>query len=192
MGWIDIGIVAVLVGSAIFGYRRGLVRQLVELLGLTAGILLALYLTGGLVGNYAKPLAVYRITYPVVFLTIIAVTLLVAQVIGRVGGEVAQVTFFGMFDQIGGAIAGIGKGVLWMGIVITIAFHLHYSQKVDTHLRQSNLAGPLSRILPAAFDVVKNYAKGAPLQEPFQVDRRVAAAGKSAAKAAKPVKGPAR
>lgn len=178
MGWVDIGIAAVLIGSAIFGYRRGLVLQMVELIGLTAGVLLALYLTGGLVANYAKPLAAYRVTYPVVFLIIVAVALLVAQVIGRVAGEVAQVTFFGMFDQIGGAAAGLAKGVLWLGIAITIAFHLNYSQKVDTQLRQSNLAGPLSRILPAAFDVVKNYAKGTPLEEPF----RVASAGRRQAK----------
>ena len=181
MGWIDIAIAAVLVGSAILGFRRGLVLQLVELLGLTAGVLLALYLTGALVANYAKPLAVYRVTYPVVFLVIIAVSLLVAQVIGRVAGGVAQVTFFGMFDQVGGAFAGLAKGMLWLGIAITIAFHLNYSQKVDTHLRQSTLAGPLSRIVPAAFDVVKSYAKDTPLQAPF--NSRFAA-GKTPAKAA--------
>ena len=78
MGWVDIGIVAVLIGCAIFGWRRGLVLQLVELLGLTGGVLLALYLTGGLVSNYAKPLAQYRATYPIVFLGIIAVSLLCA------------------------------------------------------------------------------------------------------------------
>jgi len=182
MGWVDIGIVAVLLGSAIFGYRRGLMLQFVELIGLTAGVLLALYLTGGLVANYIKPLAAYRITYPLVFLGIIAVSLLVAQVIGRVAGGVAQVTFFGMFDQLGGAVAGLAKGVLWMGIVTTIAFHLNYSQEADTHLRQSTLAGPLSRILPAAFEVVKSYAKGTPLQAPFQGDQRVLAAGKSPVK----------
>ena len=99
MGWVDIGIVAALLGCAIFGYRRGLVHQLVELLGLVGGVLLALYLTGGLVANYAKPLAAYRITYPVVFLAIVGVSLLVSQVVGRITGEVMEVTFFGWFDQ---------------------------------------------------------------------------------------------
>ncbi len=184
MGWVDIGIVAVLLGCAIFGYKRGLVRQMVELIGLTTGVLLALYLTGGLVANYAKPLAAYRITYPVVFLTIVAVTLLVAEVIGKVAGEVAQVTFFGMFDQMGGAIAGLGKGTLWLAIIITIAFHLNLGQKVDDNLRRSNLAGPISGILPAAFQVVKNYAHDAPLREPFNIERRLASAKSAAAKIA--------
>jgi hypothetical protein len=126
-------------------------------------------------------------------LVIIAVSLLVAQVIARVAHEVAHVNFFGMFDQIGGALAGLARGTLWLGIVITITFHLNYSQQVDSHLRQSNLAGPLSRILPAAFDVVKSYAKGTTLQAPFQVDPRLASSGKSKAKKseAKPAANPA-
>ena len=182
MGWVDIGIVAVLLGCAIFGYKRGLVLQLVELIGLVTGVLLALYLTGGLVANYAKPLADYRVTYPVVFLVIVGVTLLVAEVVGRVVGQVAQVTFFGMFDQVGGAIAGLGKGVLWLSIIIAIAFHLNLGQKVDDHLRRSNFAGPISGILPAAFQVVKNYAHDAPLRQPFNIDRSLAAAKSDAAK----------
>lgn len=169
MGWVDIGIVAVLLGCAIFGYRRGLVHQVVELLGLVGGVLLALYLTGGLVANYAKPLAAYRITYPLVFLAIVGVSLLVSQVIGRITGEVMEVTFFGWFDHVGGAIAGFGKGTVWVSIWITIIFHLHFGGPVDTQLRKSSLAGPLSRMLPAAFAVVKSYAPDAPLREPFQV-----------------------
>jgi uncharacterized membrane protein required for colicin V production len=170
MGWVDIGIVAVLLGCAILGYRRGLMHQVVNLLGLVAGVLLALYLTGGLVGNYAKPLADYRITYPIVFLAIVGVSLLVSQVIGRITGEVMEVTFFGWFDNVGGAIAGFARGTLWVGILITIAFHLQIGGRVDTQLRKSSLAGPLSKMLPAAFAVVKSYAHDAPLREPFRVD----------------------
>jgi len=168
MGWIDIAIVAVLVGCAIFGYRRGLMHQIVELAGLLTGVGLALYLTGGLVANYVKPLAAYRATYPVVFLAIIGVTLLVAQVIGRITGEVMQVSFFGWFDQVGGAIAGIVKGALWVSIWITIAIHMHVSRKVDDNLRRSSLAGPLSDLLPAAFQLVKSYNKNVPIEEPFR------------------------
>jgi len=185
MGWLDIGILAVLAGSLFFGYRRGFVQQLVELTGLVAGVMLALYLTGALVTNYAKPLADYRVTYPVVFLLIVAVSLLVAQVVGRVAGEVAQITLFGPFDQLGGAIAGLGKGVLWLGITVSIVHHLDIGTRVDTELRKSSFAGPLSQIVPAAFDVLKTHAKDTKLSEPFRTggqdgDRRVAERQKAA------------
>jgi uncharacterized membrane protein required for colicin V production len=170
MGWVDIGIVAVLLGCAIFGFRRGFVNQSVELLGLITGVMLALYLTGGLVQNYVKPLAEYPITYPIVFLAIIGITLLVAQVVGRVAAEVMQVTFFGMFDQIAGAAAGLAKGMLWLSICITIAMHLGVGRHVDDQLRRSSLVGPLSRLLPAAFQMVKTYARDAPLQAPFRTE----------------------
>lgn len=172
MGWVDIGIAAVLVGSTILGYRRGFVRQAVELLGLVIGVFLALYLTGGLVESYMGPLANFRITYPVVFLTLVGVTLLVAQVVARVASEIIQVTFFGLFDQIAGAVAGTLKGALWLSICITILMHVGAGKTVDDNLRRSSLAGPLSQLLPAAFQVVKSFADEAPLREPFRTDSR--------------------
>lgn len=168
MGWVDIGIVALLLGCAVFGYKRGLVNQIVELAGLVTGVLLALYLTGGLVANYAKPLAEYRVTYPIVFLAIVGVVLLVSQVVGRIASEVMQVTFFGWLDQAGGAVAGLAKGMLWTSIWITVALHMNVSQTVDDNLRKSSLAGPMSNLLPAAFQMVKSYARNTPLEEPFQ------------------------
>lgn len=172
MGWVDIGIATVLVGSAILGFRRGFVRQAVELLGLLTGVLLGLYLTGGLVESYMGPLANYSITYPVVFLLLVGVTLLVAQVVARVASEIVQVTFFGMFDQIAGAVAGTLKGALWLSIAITILMHVGAGKTVDDNLRRSSLAGPLSRLLPAAFQIVKSYADEAPLREPFRSEPR--------------------
>jgi uncharacterized membrane protein required for colicin V production len=170
MGWVDIGIVAVLIGCAVFGFRRGFVNQAVELAGLLGGVVLALYLTGGLVENYAQPLSTHAVTYPLVFLAIVGVALLVAQVVGRVASEVMQVTFFGMFDQIGGAAAGLVKGMLWMSIAITIATHLGFGGRVDDQMQRSNFAGPLSQLLPAAYDMVKTHARNAPLREPFRTD----------------------
>jgi hypothetical protein len=107
------------------------------------------------------------VTYPIVFLAIVAIAMLVAQVVGRVASEVMQVTFFGMFDQIGGAAAGLVKGMLWISIAITIVMHLGLDRHMESPLRQSNLVGPLSRLLPAAFTMVRSYAKDAPLSEPF-------------------------
>jgi uncharacterized membrane protein required for colicin V production len=172
MGWIDIGIVAVLIGSGVLGFRRGFVRQALELIGLLVGVLLALYLTGGLVNSYAGPLAHYRLTYPAVFLAIVGVTLLVAQALGRVTSEIMEVTFFGWIDQVAGALAGVVKGALWLSICITILLHVDTGRVVHQNLRQSSLAGPLSRLLPAAFQLVKQYAHGAPLREPFHPEPR--------------------
>ncbi|MFQ5598943.1 MAG: CvpA family protein, partial [Candidatus Krumholzibacteriia bacterium] len=167
MGWVDFAIVVVLVTTAILGFRRGLLRQIVELLGLVGGVFLALYLTGGLVENYAGPAASWRITPPVVFLCIVGVSMLVAQVAGRVASEIMQVTFFGWFDQVGGAVAGMAKGALWVSIVITVLLHLNLGRSVNDPLNQSALAQPLARLLPAAFDVVEAYAQDVRLREPF-------------------------
>lgn len=168
MLWVDIGIVVVLVFSTVVGFKRGLVRQIVELLGLIGGVFMGLYLTAGLVEDYGGPLRDFRMTPPLVFLAIVGLSLLVAQVVGRVANEIMQVTFFGWFDQVGGAAAGLLKGALWLSILITVALHLNMSGTLRRQLDESTLARPVAAILPAAFEVVRAYAADVPLREPFE------------------------
>ena len=172
MGWVDLAILVVLFGSAVFGYRRGLVKQVLELVGLAGGILLALYLTSGLVDDYTGPLAHYRVTYALVFLAIVGLSLLVAQAVGRVTSEIMEVSFFGWFDRAGGAVAGVVKGALWLSIWITILTHANFGRAVNQNLRQSSLAGPISRLLPAAYEMVREYAPKGKLHAPFDTEPR--------------------
>lgn len=168
MDWVDYVILAGLAAAAGIGFRRGLLRQIVELAGLVFGVMLALYLTGGLVQDYAGPAAQWRVTPPLVFVTIVGVSLLVAQVVGRVASEVVQVTFFGWFDQIGGALAGLGKGAMWLSITMTMLLHLDLGPRVNETVTESRLGPPLVSLLPAAFDIVQGYAKDVHLRQPFQ------------------------
>ncbi len=168
MVWVDYVILAALLAAAVLGFRRGLLRQVVELAGLVFGVMLALSLTGGLVQDYAGAAAQWRVTPPLVFVTIVGVSMLVAQVVGRVASEVVQVTFFGWFDQVGGALAGLGKGALWLSITMTMLLHLDLNPQVNEKVTASRLGPPLVSILPAAFDIVQTYAKDVQLRQPFQ------------------------
>jgi uncharacterized membrane protein required for colicin V production len=172
VAWVDYAIIGALAVAAVLGFRRGLLQQVVELAGLLFGIMLALYLTGGLVQDYAGPAAGWRITPPLVFMSIVGVSMLVAQVVGRIASEVVEVTFFGWFDQLGGALAGIGKGALWLSILITVVLHLDLNPQVNRQVSESKLGPPLVELLPAAFHVVQNYAKDVNLREPFQAATR--------------------
>jgi membrane protein required for colicin V production len=167
MIWIDLGIVVVLTLMAILGYRRGLVRQIVELFGLILGLFLGLYLTAGLVDDFGGPFKNYRLTQPVVFMLIVGATIAVSAVAGRVASEVVTVSFFGWFDQLGGAIAGTVKGALWLSVLITVVMHVGLSPKVESHLTDATLVKPIAGLLPAAFDVVQAYAENTPLRVPF-------------------------
>ncbi len=167
MIWVDLGIVVMLTGMAIIGFRRGLVRQLVELVGLVLGLFLGLYLTAGLVEDYGGPLQNYRVTQPIVFMVIVAISIAISNVAGRVADGVVQVSFFGWFDQVGGALAGTLKGALWLSILITVAMHVGMGTKVNNHLEDSALVKPIAGLLPAAFDMVQAYARDVPLRVPF-------------------------
>ena len=167
MIWVDLGIVVVLTGMAIIGFRRGLVRQIVELVGLVLGLFLGLYLTAGLVEDYGGPLQNYRMTQPIVFMIIVGISIAISNVAGRIADEVVQVSFFGWFDQVGGALAGTIKGALWLSILITVALHVGLGTELENHLEDSALIGPITGLLPAAFDVVQAYAQDVPLRVPF-------------------------
>lgn len=167
MSWVDLAVVGLLVLTATIGFRRGLLRQVVELVGLVFGVFLALYLTGGLVESYTGPASQWRVTPPVVFLAIVGLAMLVSQVAGRVASEIIQVTFFGWFDQAGGALAGAAKGALWVSILITVALHMQLGPSVAFQIEESALGPPFSKLLPAAFDVVESYAADVRLREPF-------------------------
>jgi len=167
MIWVDLGIVVVLTLTAIIGYRRGLVRQIVELFGLVLGLFLGLYLTAGLVEDFGGPFKNYRLTQPMVFMLIVAATIAVSSVAGRVASEVVTVSFFGWFDQIGGALAGTVKGALWLSILITVVMHMGLSPQVENHMSDSALIEPIAGLLPAAFDVVQAYAENTTLKVPF-------------------------
>ena len=167
MAWVDLAFVSVLAITAMIGFRRGLLRQVVELVGLVFGVFLALYLTGGLVETYTGPASQWRITPPIIFMAIVGIAMLVAQVAGRVASEIMQVTFFGWFDQFGGALAGVAKGALWLSIVISVVLHMQMGPNVTAQVEDSTLGPPLAKLLPAAFDVVESYAADVRLREPF-------------------------
>ena len=167
MLWVDLGIVVVLTLMAIVGFRRGLVRQIVELFGLVLGLFLGLYLTAGLVEDFGGPFRDYRLTQPVVFMLIVFLTIAVANVAGRVASEVVQVSFFGWFDQVGGALAGTVKGALWLSILITVILHMGLDPTVENHLEDSTLVEPIAGLLPAAFEVVQGYSQDTALRVPF-------------------------
>jgi len=56
--------------------------------------------------------------------------------------------------------------------MITMVVHLNVSPSLSDELKQSKLGPPLASLLPAAFEVVRTYAKGVDLQEPFQAATR--------------------
>ncbi len=167
MGWVDLVVIAVLAVTSMVGFRRGLLRGVVELVGLTFGVFLALYLTGGFVETYTGPASQWRITPPLVFIGIVGIAMLIAQVAGRVASEIIQVTFFGWFDQFGGAMAGVAKGAMWLSIIITFVLHLNLGPNVTAQVEESTLGPPLAKLLPAAFDVVESYAADVRLRDPF-------------------------
>jgi uncharacterized membrane protein required for colicin V production len=119
------------------------------------------------VEEYAGPASRWRITPPLVFLGIVGVAILAAQVVARAAAEIMQVTFFGWFDHAGGAVAGVLKGALWVSIAITLVLHLDLSPAVNGTVNSSRLAPPLSQLLPAAFAVVEDYAEDANVRQPF-------------------------
>ena len=121
MNYLDIIIGIILVLFAIGGFRNGIIREAFSLLAFILGIYGAIKLSdyvgqwlGELINVSAEWMSV--ISFIIVF---IALALLINWLGNLLAGFVESISL-GFFDKIGGAIFGVAKGFLLVGVVILL------------------------------------------------------------------------
>jgi membrane protein required for colicin V production len=118
MNPLDWTIAIILAISTVTAFMRGLIRSLVSLIGLVAGIAIACWYAsqgGAWLVRYIRPLALAQI---VAFILILAAVYVVAVLIGRLLRGAASAVGLGFFDRLGGAMFGLVRGVLMLAALI--------------------------------------------------------------------------
>lgn len=130
MNILDIFIVVIILVTFLWGFKVGLIRQLLGLAALYIGIVIAVLGYESL-GNAMKAMSpgfTVDASYAVAFLLI---TLVVTAILIGVTYAIYQHTTLpalGMFDQILGGFAGLLSGLLLLGMLMLV---LHYGLLVD-------------------------------------------------------------
>ena len=153
MSWLDIAILVAIAISALIGLRIGLIKAVLSLAGLIAGVILA--------GRFYVPLSEQLGFIPqassgkiVAFAIILIGVMIIAGVLARLLKWAASVMMLGWVNRLGGAVFGLVLGALLWGTFLTLWVQVFGAGETITNSSLANLLlslpTPLS-LLPGEF-----------------------------------------
>ncbi len=158
MNWLDIAIILVVAGFAIAAYSSGLIREVVTLLSVIVGIIVA----GQLYDNLATDVLVFMndrdVADVISFLVLFGAVYLFGQILAYTLKTGASLLMLGWANHIGGAFFGLLKGLIVVEVLL-IVFAAYPELGLDGSVRGSELSGYFVKdvdwvqwILPGNFD----------------------------------------
>lgn len=147
MPWLTLAVLLVLAVTAVAGWRAGLIKRVLELAGLALAVILAArYGTdAGLAVEEATgmPRAVAGVAG---WLVIIGAGFLVAKLVAWGVSKVIGMTILGWVDRSGGAVFGLGVGVLILSVLLVLASAVPGNDALRAMVQEQ----PLPRLVRAA------------------------------------------
>ncbi|MEE8369344.1 MAG: CvpA family protein [Dehalococcoidia bacterium] len=158
MNWLDIVIVVVILGFAYSALSAGLIREVVTLLAVVIGIVVA----GQLYRNLATDILVFidneEAALAASFLALFGAAFLLGQIAAYVLKRTASLLMLGWADHLGGALFGLLKGLLVVQILL-IVFAAYPQLGLDDVIDGSALGSIflddvdfILRVLPGEFE----------------------------------------
>ncbi|MEE8346837.1 MAG: CvpA family protein [Dehalococcoidia bacterium] len=120
MNWIDIAIVIIIAFFVISAYSAGLIRELVTLVSVVAGVIVA----GLFYDDMARDVLVFiddeKTARTIGFLILLGAVYLAGQLVAVMLKQVAAVLLLGWADHMGGALFGILKGLIVVEVILIL------------------------------------------------------------------------
>lgn len=159
MGIIAIVITIVLIIFFFWGVKRGLIRQVLAILGIIAAFIGAFYLAHQLTGYLDTRLDLpYRVTLVISAIAIFIGILVAFHFLGLLLQKVTSITVLGPVDRIGGGLLGVLKGVLLVSLVLVLLVNLPLPMDFKDDIRDDTLAAVIYPVLPALFDLILSHS----------------------------------
>ena len=156
---VDIIIIVILLIFVATGVKRGLIRQLLDILGIVLAFLGAFYLAHSVADYFEDSIELhYSITLILAAIAIFIIILLFFKVLGVLLKKSAEFTKLGMLDKIGGGLFGLIKGVLLVSLLLIITFNIPLPESYKREIRHRPLAIGIYPILPSLFDLVFSHS----------------------------------
>jgi membrane protein required for colicin V production len=156
---VDIIILIILVFFFISGMKRGLIRQVLDIVGIILAFIGAFYLAHYLAGYFEQSIELpYNISLVVAAVVIFIGILLLFHALGLIFQKIAEITLFGSVDRVGGGLFGAFKGVLLVSLLLVIALNIPLPEKAHRELRTRPLSSGIYPVLPSLFDFVFSHS----------------------------------
>jgi membrane protein required for colicin V production len=119
----DIVVLAVVGLSILRGIWKGLIRQVVGLVGVAAGYIMAMHFHATLAGRFLKGFSPVT-GHIIAFLGIFIACIMAASIVGWMIGRAMNIVGLGILNRIGGALLGGAKGclIVAVAVIMLIAF----------------------------------------------------------------------
>jgi len=156
---IDIVILVILVFFFVSGMKRGLIRQVLDILGIIIAFIGAFYLARYLAAYFQQSIELnYSVSLVIAAVVIFIGILLLFHALGLLFQKVAEITIFGSVDRVGGGLFGAFKGVLLVSLLLVVALNIPLPEKTHRELRTRPLSSMIYPVLPSLFDLVFSHS----------------------------------
>lgn len=173
MDWFDLAIIGVLTWTTVSAFRRGLIREVVSVIALIAGAVLAGRFYDELSANLSFVIDNETTRNLVAFVSIFFGINLVGAVASMFLRNAVALLMLGPMDHLGGAVFGVLKGILFIEVILVAVTAFPAASALTAGAEDSTLApyflraAPLvNRLLPEAFhdamETLKTIATLAP------------------------------
>ena len=156
--WMDLFLGGIVLLFVLRGWRRGLVRGLVDAIGFVVGLLLAItYMSAGVAWLNSLIHLPEKLAAVVSFLGIFLITVLAFRVGGMLLRGALHITPAGLVDSGAGAFFGGFKGVFLLSLILMLIALTPLSDEIAGQMKASALVGPIGRVAPFVFDQAKRF-----------------------------------
>lgn len=150
MNYIDIILLALLILSAISGFRKGFIEELAGLVALLLGIWAALHFSGLVAHLLAENLNIHGRYLPVIsFIATFVIVIILVNIAGSAVSSMVKAVQLGLINRLAGFVFGIIKGALILSVILVVFNKLDQ----DVHL-----IPPEARSGSRMYEPVKNFA----------------------------------
>jgi membrane protein required for colicin V production len=158
---IDIVVLAVLAIAAMVGLVKGLVRQVIELVGIVAAFVLATIFAGWLAEalRLHTPLP-YSPSLVVAFVLLLIGGIIASHFIALMVQKLIRMTFLGWFDRLCGAALGLVVGAVLASLLVSVTLELPVSGRARGHIRSSQACQFVQPIAPTIFNAILSRVPG--------------------------------
>lgn len=163
MDWLDIIIIVVLVITTLIGFKRGLIKTVLPLVGIILGVFLAGHFCGSMAGWLSPWLQSPNQSRIVAFAVIFILVTVVALALSSLMNRLLRLMLLGWVDKLGGAVFGLAVGGLIPTMFLALITRSHFSGVEDTVRDSSVAVFLLDRfyfvlgLLPQEFDAMRQF-----------------------------------